>query len=150
MTGAGIVAGLIYWMIAGRNAGAWRERPPRSVSRLRRCRQTCGRRHCEISLSVIPGRLEEPNPESRDSPGRKCAPEVWSFGPSRNDGISRMDVRATLRTDDGVLIHYDSQGVLRFPPDGRQRLAAGERLPFDEHYIHRRPGSRPPTSATRG
>ena len=33
MTGAGIVAGLVYWMIAGRNAGAWREpqrplRPP--------------------------------------------------------------------------------------------------------------------------
>lgn len=32
MTGAGIVAGLIYWMIAGRTAGAWREprRPVRS------------------------------------------------------------------------------------------------------------------------
>src|SRR5580700_9768146 len=33
MTGAGIVAGVIYWMIAGRNAGEWREprrplRPP--------------------------------------------------------------------------------------------------------------------------
>jgi hypothetical protein len=28
MTGAGILAGLVYWMIAGRNAGAWRE-PPR-------------------------------------------------------------------------------------------------------------------------
>ena len=28
MTGAGIVAGLIYWMVAGRNAGAWRT-PPR-------------------------------------------------------------------------------------------------------------------------
>jgi hypothetical protein len=25
MTGAGIVGGLIYWMIAGRNAGRWRE-----------------------------------------------------------------------------------------------------------------------------
>jgi hypothetical protein len=24
MTGAGIVGGLVYWMIAGRNAGAWR------------------------------------------------------------------------------------------------------------------------------
>jgi hypothetical protein len=24
MTGAGIVAGLVYWMIAGRNAGGWR------------------------------------------------------------------------------------------------------------------------------
>ena len=30
MTGAGIVAGMIYWMIAGRNAGAWRE-PPRPL-----------------------------------------------------------------------------------------------------------------------
>src|SRR5689334_24984720 len=28
MTGAGIVAGLIYWMIAGRSAGAWRVPPP--------------------------------------------------------------------------------------------------------------------------
>jgi hypothetical protein len=30
MTGAGIVAGLVYWMVAGRNAGAWRE-PPRPL-----------------------------------------------------------------------------------------------------------------------
>src|SRR4030088_2535847 len=29
MTGAGIVAGLVYWLVAGRNAGAWREPPPR-------------------------------------------------------------------------------------------------------------------------
>ena len=28
MTGAGIVAGLVYWMIAGRNAGVWRLPPP--------------------------------------------------------------------------------------------------------------------------
>jgi hypothetical protein len=27
MTGAGIAAGVVYWMIAGRNAGAWREPP---------------------------------------------------------------------------------------------------------------------------
>ncbi len=31
MTGAGIVAGLVYWMIAGRNAGAWRE-PARGLT----------------------------------------------------------------------------------------------------------------------
>ncbi|SDT26213.1 hypothetical protein [Bradyrhizobium canariense] len=30
MTGAGIVAGIVYWMIAGHNAGAWR-RPPRPL-----------------------------------------------------------------------------------------------------------------------
>jgi hypothetical protein len=29
MTGAGIVAGVVYWLIAGRNAGAWRK--PRHV-----------------------------------------------------------------------------------------------------------------------
>ena len=29
MTGAGIVAGMVYWMIAGRNAGAWRVPPAR-------------------------------------------------------------------------------------------------------------------------
>jgi hypothetical protein len=28
MTGAGIVAGVVYWMIAGRSAGAWRIPPP--------------------------------------------------------------------------------------------------------------------------
>src|SRR6201999_3242309 len=28
MTGAGIVAGVVYWMIAGRNAGSWRLPPP--------------------------------------------------------------------------------------------------------------------------
>jgi hypothetical protein len=28
MTGAGIVAGLVYWLIAGRNAGLWRKPPP--------------------------------------------------------------------------------------------------------------------------
>jgi hypothetical protein len=28
MTGAGIAAGVVYWMIAGRNAGAWRAPPP--------------------------------------------------------------------------------------------------------------------------
>ena len=27
MTGAGIIAGMVYWLIAGRNAGAWRVPP---------------------------------------------------------------------------------------------------------------------------
>jgi len=29
--------------------------------------------------------LKRANPQSRDSPMRNCASEVWSFGPSRND-----------------------------------------------------------------
>src|SRR3982074_1473764 len=35
---------------------------------------------------VIPGQCEASNPESRDSPMCNCTSEVWSFGPSRNDG----------------------------------------------------------------
>jgi hypothetical protein len=31
MTGAGIIAGVVYWMIAGRTAGAWRQ-PPRPTA----------------------------------------------------------------------------------------------------------------------
>src|SRR5450432_2138932 len=49
--------------------------------------------------SVIPGRCQRvrakrgpmtgsaSNPESRDSPMRNCASEVWSCGPPRNDGV---------------------------------------------------------------
>lgn len=32
MTGAGILGGVVYWMIAGRNAGAWRVRRPLTPS----------------------------------------------------------------------------------------------------------------------
>ena len=32
MTGAGIVAGFVYWVIAGRNAGRWRRLPPPSAA----------------------------------------------------------------------------------------------------------------------
>ena len=44
MTGAGIVAGLIYWMIAGRSAGAWREPSASRCGHRRHCRRTHDRR----------------------------------------------------------------------------------------------------------
>src|SRR5258706_8009637 len=45
---------------------------------------------------VIPGRREASNPESRDSPMRNCASEVWSFGSSRNDGEPASGFREQL------------------------------------------------------
>ena len=48
MTGAGIVAGMTYWMIAGRNAGAWREPPRRCGGRRHRCRPIRRHRSCGI------------------------------------------------------------------------------------------------------
>jgi Protein of unknown function (DUF3237) len=55
------------------------------------------------------------------------------------DRIGRVDVRATLRTDDGVLIDYRARGVIKIPDDGLQRLQAGARLPFDETYVRTTP-----------
>jgi Protein of unknown function (DUF3237) len=56
-----------------------------------------------------------------------------------SDGVGRVDVRATLRTHDGALIHYESRGIIKIPVDGVQRLAAGEVLPFAETYIRTTP-----------
>jgi len=56
-----------------------------------------------------------------------------------SDGAGRVDVRATLRTHDGVLIHYESRGIIKIPADGVQRLAAGEVLPFEDTYIRTTP-----------
>jgi Protein of unknown function (DUF3237) len=56
-----------------------------------------------------------------------------------DDQIGRVDVRATVRTDDGALIHYSARGIIEIPADGLGRLAAGERLPFEETYVRTTP-----------
>jgi hypothetical protein len=56
-----------------------------------------------------------------------------------DDLIGRVDVRAMVHTDDGALIHYTSRGIIEIPSDGLERLAAGERLPFEETYVRTTP-----------
>ncbi|KUH84926.1 MULTISPECIES: DUF3237 domain-containing protein [unclassified Mycobacterium] len=56
-----------------------------------------------------------------------------------DDGSGRVDVRVTLRTHDGVLIHFESAGIIKVPADGLERLARGEVLPFDETYVRTTP-----------
>ena len=56
-----------------------------------------------------------------------------------SDQIGRVDVRATMRTHDGALIHYETRGVIKVPADGLDRLAAGEVLAFDETYVRTTP-----------
>ncbi|GAA1611491.1 DUF3237 domain-containing protein [Kribbella sancticallisti] len=55
------------------------------------------------------------------------------------DGVSRLDIRQTIRTDDGVLIHFSAPGVVRLPADGHERIARGERVPHNEGYIRLTP-----------
>ena len=56
-----------------------------------------------------------------------------------SDGVGRVDVRATIRTHDDVLIHYEARGIIKIPADGLERLAAGEVLPFGETYVRTTP-----------
>jgi hypothetical protein len=50
------------------------------------------------------------------------------------DGVGRLDVRATLRTHDGALIHLTVQGVVDMPPEAIGRYGDGERIGWDEMY----------------
>lgn len=79
------------------------------------------------------GRLEGPRLRGEILPGGGDWLVVGS------DRIGRVDVRATLRTDDGALIHFAAGGVVSVPADGLARLAAGERLPFGETYVRTTP-----------
>ncbi|MCT7659716.1 DUF3237 domain-containing protein [Mycobacterium deserti] len=56
-----------------------------------------------------------------------------------SDGVGRVDVRATIRTHDGVLIHYEARGIIKVPADGLDRLSAGDVLPFAESYVRTTP-----------
>jgi hypothetical protein len=56
-----------------------------------------------------------------------------------SDGVGRVDVRATIRSHDGVLIHYEARGIIKIPADGLDRLAAGEVLPFEQTYVRTTP-----------
>jgi hypothetical protein len=56
-----------------------------------------------------------------------------------DDGIGRLDVRSTMRTDDGALIHFEAKGKGKVSPEWMERLAAGERIPYDQCYIRTTP-----------
>ena len=79
------------------------------------------------------GRIEGPRISGEVLPGGGD----WLLAGS--DGIGRVDVRATIKTDDGALIHYTAGGLIKIPADGLSRLAAGQRLAFGETYVRTTP-----------
>lgn len=56
-----------------------------------------------------------------------------------SDQIGRVDVRATVRTKDDAMLHYESRGVIKIPADGLERLKRGGQLPFEETYVRTTP-----------
>ncbi len=52
----------------------------------------------------------------------------------RSDGAMMIDVRVTLRTDDGALIGMHYTGIATAPPDVMERFNRRENVPFADYY----------------
>ncbi|HZS36992.1 MAG TPA: DUF3237 domain-containing protein [Polyangia bacterium] len=65
----------------------------------------------------------------------------------RGDGVLELDLRLTLETDDGALIHMTSFGLRHGPPDVLAALARGESVDPARYYFRTAP--RFETSAAR-
>lgn len=57
----------------------------------------------------------------------------------RNDGVTVLDVRLLLRTDDGEHIYMSYRGLRHGPADVMARLAAGERVDPASYYFRMAP-----------
>ena len=57
----------------------------------------------------------------------------------RGDGILELDLRITLETDDGALIHMTSFGLRHGPPDVIPALARGESVDPATYYFRTTP-----------
>ena len=53
----------------------------------------------------------------------------------RPDGVGTLDVRATLKTDDGALIYVTYQGRMHHVPSLEAKLIAGEAVPWSDYYF---------------
>jgi len=75
--------------------------------------------------------------------GEKVNGEVLSFGADwllfRADGVGEIDVRATLRTDDGEFIYAFYRGILKVDPELFAKVQAGEEVDPSEYYFRTTP-----------
>ncbi|GGT43202.1 DUF3237 domain-containing protein [Streptomyces chromofuscus] len=56
-----------------------------------------------------------------------------------SDGTSELDVRATLRTDDGHLIYNYYRGIYHVSPEVKARMDQGEEVSPSEYYFRTTP-----------
>ena len=57
----------------------------------------------------------------------------------RSDGVFVLNVRLTLRTDDGQLIYVSFPGIFDAPPEVFQRMQKGEVVDPSEYYFRTTP-----------
>jgi len=57
----------------------------------------------------------------------------------RGDGVGDLDIRATLRTDDGELIYMNSRGIMVFSQEALGRWGEGQAVDPSETYFRTAP-----------
>jgi Protein of unknown function (DUF3237) len=82
-----------------------------------------------VTAPITDGRFEGPRLRGRVLPGGGD----WTI--LRGDGVLELDLRVTLETDDGALIHMTSLGLRHGPADVIAALARGESVDPSAYYF---------------
>jgi len=86
-----------------------------------------------ITAPITEGHFEGPRLRGRVLPGGGD----WTL--LRADGVLELDLRVTLETDDGALIHMTSRGLRHGPPEVIAALVRGETVSPSTYYFRTLP-----------
>ena len=86
-----------------------------------------------ITAPITDGHFEGPRLRGKVLPGGGD----WTL--LRGDGVLELDLRVTLETDDGALIHMTSWGLRHGPADVVAALARGESVDPSAYYFRTLP-----------
>src|SRR6202451_2066259 len=86
-----------------------------------------------VTAPIASGHFEGPRLRGRVLPGGGD----WTL--LRGDGVLELDLRVTLETDDGALIHLASFGLRHGPPEVLAALARGESVDPATYYFRTTP-----------
>ena len=82
-----------------------------------------------VTVPIVDGRFEGPRLRGKVLPGGGD----WTL--LRGDGVLELDLRLTLATDDGALIHLTSFGLRHGPPEVIAALGRGESVDPARYYF---------------
>jgi hypothetical protein len=82
-----------------------------------------------VTAPITEGQFEGPRLRGRVLPGGAD----WTL--LRGDGVLELDLRLTLQTDDGALIHMTSFGFRHGPPEVIAALGRGEKVDPSTYYF---------------
>ena len=82
-----------------------------------------------VTAPIASGHFEGPRLRGKALPGGGD----WTL--LRGDGVLELDLRVTLETDDGALIHMASFGLRHGPPEVLAAIARGETVDSTTYYF---------------